>query len=258
MTIFTVNAFDNGYFVDGKPASKFQQFCMKSWERLGCEIKVFDYNSPEVIEAKEKYKLWIDSAVKAGNYETASDAIRLHILSLYEELLYLDTDVYIADATRLKELINETTFKIRFHNFCIVHNGKRRDKARKILEENYMTDEVKKDMKIITNNEELLSLKHIQNGYTWLHIPRVENENWDNIYVETSDELKEYVETYTKDNPSRHVCFYSASPELSKELMEAVIPIDIEDKDGEHLYQAKYLNKIPDEDFEEFRSYMDN
>ena len=34
MTIFTTNPFDDGYFVDGKPVSKFQQFCMRSWERM--------------------------------------------------------------------------------------------------------------------------------------------------------------------------------------------------------------------------------
>ena len=74
MTIFTVNPFDDGYFVDGKPVSKFQQFCMRSWERMGCEIKVFDYKSPEVIEAKEKCKEWVENALKIKN--RMSNAIR--------------------------------------------------------------------------------------------------------------------------------------------------------------------------------------
>lgn len=257
MTVFTVNPFDDGYFADGKPVNKFQQFCMRSWERLGCEIKVFDYNSPEVIEAKEKYKLWIDSAVKKGCISIASDPIRLYILSLYEDLLYFDTDVYVADPVRLKELENETTFKIRYHNFCMIHNGRRRDIARRILDECYMTDEVKGDKKVIKSSEFCLSLHSIQNGFTREHFPRIGEKDWDNLYVETYDETKKYMEKYA-ENPGRHVCFYSASQELSRELMRDAIAIDKKDENGDPLYQVKYLKHIPAEDFDEFRSFMDN
>lgn len=247
MTVFTVNPFDDGYFVDGKPVDKFQQFCMRSWGRLGCEIKVFDYNSPEVIEAKEKYKLWIDSAVKKGCISIASDPIRLYILSLYEDLLYFDTDVYVADPVRLKELKNEITFKIRCHNFCIVHNGKRRDIAKKILDECYMTDKVKGDKKVIEGSELCLSLPFIQNNGTWIHCPRIDNKNWDNLYIENNDEIKKYKE----ENPNRHICFYTTSPVCRMPLKE-------KDKKGTDLYQIKYLKHIPAEDFKEFRSFMDN
>lgn len=249
MTVFTINAFDDGYFVDGKPVSKFQQFCMRSWERLDCEIKVFDYNSPEVIEAKEKYKLWIDSAVNKGLLDIASDPIKLYILSLYEDLLYLDTDVYVSDPTVLKELSN--SFKIRFHNFCIVHNGRRRDIARKILSECYMTDNIQEDKSIIKGNEFLLSLSHVPNKHTRDHFPRIGDKNWDNLYVETKDEIEKIYKKYTEENPERHVCFYTTS-------QECFIQFNEEDEKGEKLYQVKYLTNIPDEDFEEFRSFMDN
>lgn len=247
MTIFTVNPFDDGYFVDGKPVDKFQQFCMKSWERLGCEIKVFDYNSPEVIEAKEKYKLWIDRAVKKGCISIASDPIRLYILSLYDDLLYFDTDIYVADTFQLKRLKDETSFKIRCHNFCAVYNGKRKDIAKKILDECYMTDEVKGDKRVIESSDFCLSLPSIQNKATWLHCPRIDNKNWDNLYVETRDEMEKYME----ENPKRHICFYTTS------LMCCTFPKEKDEK-GDILYNIKYLNHISAEDFEEFRSYMDN
>ena len=53
MTIFTVNPLNDNYL--NQP---FIKFCMKTWEKVGFPIKVFDYNSKEVKEAKEKYKIW--------------------------------------------------------------------------------------------------------------------------------------------------------------------------------------------------------
>lgn len=259
MTIFTVNPFDDGYFVDGKPVDKFQQFCMRSWERLGCEIKVFDYNSPEVIEAKEKYKLWVDSAVKKGTesrfLSIASDPIRLYILSLYEDLLYFDTDFYVADPTVLKKLEDETSFKIRCHNFCAVHNGKRKDIAKKILNECYMTDKTKGDKQIIESSDFCLSLSSIQNKRTWLHCPRIDRKDWYNFYVENIDEVLKY----QKERGDKKLCFYSSSnPNLLNELHNVPIFLNKKDERGEFLYDFKYLNHIPAEDFDEFRSFMDN
>lgn len=251
MTVFTVNAFDNGYFVDGKPANKFQQFCMKSWERLGYEIKVFDYNSPEVNEAKEKYKLWIDSAVKKRHMSIASDAIRLYILSLYDDLLYFDTDIYVADPIVLKELENETTFKIRSHNFCVVHNGKRKDIAKKILNECYMTDKTKVDRHIIESSDFCLSLSSIQNKYTWLHCPRIENKNWHNFYIESIDEFFKY----QKEKNDKKICYYCSQQTF---LNARRFYISNKNEQGDLLYDFKPLNRIPAEDFDEFLSFMEN
>ena len=254
MTVFTVNPFDDGYFIDGKPTSKFQQFCMRSWERLGYEIKVFDYNSPEVIEAKEKYKLWVDSAVKRGLtskfLSIASDAIRLYILSLYDDLLYFDTDIYVADPIVLKELENETSFKIRCHNFCAVHNGKRKDIAKKILDECYMTDETKGDKLVIENSDFCLSLPSIQNKATWLHCPRIGDKNWHNFYIENTDEFFKY----QKEKNDKKICYY-----CSQQTFLNARRLSISNKsDQQPLYSFKPLNYIPAEDFNEFRSFMDN
>lgn len=251
MTVFTVNPFDDGYFVDGKPVSKFQQFCMRSWERLGCEIKVFDYKSPEVIEAKEKYKLWIDNAVKKKHMSIASDAIRLYILSLYDDLLYFDTDIYVADPAVLKELENETTFKIRSHNFCMVHNGKRKDIAKKILDECYMTDKTKGDRGIIENNDFCLSLPSIQNKATWLHCPRIGEENWHNFYIESIDEFFKY----QKEKNDKKICYYCSKQTF---LNARRFFITNKNEQGNLLFDFKPLNRIPAEDFDEFLSFMEN
>lgn len=252
MTVFTVNPFDDGYFVDGKPVSKFQQFCMRSWERLGCEIKVFDYNSPEVIEAKEKYKSWIDSAVKKGCISIASDAIRLYILSLYDDLLYFDTDIYVADPIFLKELENEASFKIRCHNFCAVYNGKRKDIAKKILDECYMTDKTKGDRGVIESSDFCLSLPSIKNNRTWLHCPRIGDKNWYNFYIENIDEFFKYQE----EKNDKKLCFYSFQQNFLKVVSRS--SCGKKNERGELLYDFKLLNRIPAEDFEEFRSFMDN
>lgn len=256
MTVFTVNPFDDGYFVDGKPVSKFQQLCMRSWKRLGYEIKVFDYSSPEVVEAKEKYKLWVDSAVKRGLtskfLSIASDAIRLYILSLYDDLLYFDTDIYVADPTVLKELENETSFKIRGHNFCAVHNGKRKDIAKKILDECYMTNKTKGDKQIIESSDFCLSLPSIQNKATWLHCPRIGDKNWYNFYIENIDEFFKY----QKEKNDKKLCFYSSRQTFLK--VSSRFFIGKKNEQGEFLYDLKLLSHIPAEDFDEFRSFMDN
>lgn len=258
MTVFTINPFDDGYFIDGKPASKFQQFCMRSWERLGCEIKVFDYNSPEVIEAKEKCSKWVDSALKLKGAQAkpiASDAIRLYILSLYPDMLYMDTDVYIADASVMKTVIDEEIFRIRSHNFCIVHNGKRTDIAKKIFDEYYTTDDVKGDKKIIESSEFLSSIKSIPNDSTWLHLPRIESKRkWDNLYVETVDEVRKYLE----ERPKRHLCFYFKTALKGRLFDAGILPFRKMDKYESPLHEIKYLHNIPNEDFDEFRSFMDN
>lgn len=254
MTIFTTNPFDDGYFVDGKPVSKFQQFCMRSWERMECEIKVFDYKSPEVIEAKEKCKEWVENALKINHKPIASDAIRLYILSLYPDLLYFDTDVYISDPSVMQTMIGEETFRIRNKNFCIVHNGKRQDIAKKIVEEYYMTGNVMGDRQLISNSEFLSSLPSIPNNSTWEHMPRIENKYYDNIYVESISEIKKYIE----ERPNRHLCFYFQTPIRGKLYKEGILPFKKLDEKGNTFCDFKYFHKIPDEDFEEFRSFMDN
>ena len=55
MTIFTTNPFDDGYFVDGKPVSKFQQFCMRSWERMG-KKKFLTTNLPKLSKQKKNVR----------------------------------------------------------------------------------------------------------------------------------------------------------------------------------------------------------
>lgn len=258
MTVFTTNPFDDGYFIDGKPISRFQQFCMRSWERMGCEIKVFDYKSPEVIEAKEKCNKWIDSALKLKGAQAkpiASDAIRLYILSLYPDMLYMDTDVYITDASVMKTLIDEDIFRIRNHNFCIVHNGKRTDIAKKIFEEYYTTDNARGDKKLIESSEFLSSIESIPNNSTWAHLPRIENrKKWDNLYVETVDEVRKYLD----ERPERHLCFYFNNSLKGSLFSEGILPFTKMDKNDSPFYEVKYFHSIPDEDFDEFRSFMDN
>lgn len=57
MKIFTINPIDDNFFdKNNNPTRAINKFCMNSWKRLNIPIKVFDYNSPEIIECREKYK----------------------------------------------------------------------------------------------------------------------------------------------------------------------------------------------------------
>ena len=85
-----------------------------------------------------------------------------------------------------------------------MHNGKRQDIAKKIVEEYYMTENVMGDKQLILGSEFLSSLPSIPNNSTWEHMPRIENKYYDNIYVENISEIKKYIE----ERPNRHLCFY--------------------------------------------------
>lgn len=138
MTIFTVNPFDDGYF-DNQTGAKgtVAKLCRKSWERSGYPVKIFDFSSEEVVEAKEKYKGWITSSLDQGYKSMATDAIRLYILSLYPDMLYLDTDCYIMDYKRLARVAKDKEFSILGNLFCAIHNGEDIETPAKILDEIY-------------------------------------------------------------------------------------------------------------------------
>ena len=132
MTIFTINAFDDGYFKDGYFTGRVQNFCFNSWLKNGIDVKIFDYNSPEVIEAKEIFKDYINVCLEtnsANSKACATDPIKFYILSLYPNMLYVDTDLYLYN-------INEEKFRDKFsmNSFFAIYNGTETYKAKKFLE----------------------------------------------------------------------------------------------------------------------------
>lgn len=68
-------------------------FCVKSWEKLNCEIKIFDYNNDDVKFVKQD----CFEHFKSKSIAIRTDAIRMYILSKYPYYLYLDWDVYVKD-----------------------------------------------------------------------------------------------------------------------------------------------------------------
>ncbi len=239
MTIFTVNAFDDGYFKNCEPTSKLQQFCMNSWQKAGFDIKVFDYNSDEVKEAKEKYKLWINSAVKQRKIPIASDPIRLYILSLYEDMMYFDTDMYLMKSQFIQKIAEDTNFRIFGNLFCAVHNGKDTQTPKTILEKYYNTDKIKGDKELITNN--INDLKRMSFHNELIHLPRIENKYYKNIYVETTKDIDRLYGEKT--------CIYATSFDLYKQLCS---------EGKKDAYHIKYLFNMPKEDKEEFKTFMEN
>lgn len=154
MTIFTVNPFDDGYF-DNQTGAKGTviKLCRSSWEKSGYPVKIFDFSSEEVIEAKEKYKEWIASSLEQGFKSRAADAIRLYILSLYPDLLYMDTDCYIMDYKRLSIVSKDKEFSILGNLLCAVHNGEDLDTPKKMLDEVYGKESVARgDKAVITES----------------------------------------------------------------------------------------------------------
>lgn len=154
MTIFTVNPFDDGYF-DNQTGAKGAviKLCRSSWERSCYPVKIFDFTSDEVIEAKEKYKDWIASSLRQGFKSRATDAIRLYILSLYPDLLYMDTDCYIMDSKRLSLVAKDKDFSILGNLLCAVHNGEDLSTPKKILDEVYAKEtEARGDKDVITKS----------------------------------------------------------------------------------------------------------
>lgn len=237
MTIFTVNLLNNNYI-----QQPFIKFCMNTWEKSGLEIKVFDFNSPEVKEAKEKYKTWIDSALNSKDVNKtaiASDPIRLYILSLYEDMLYLDTDMILMRADVLKQIALEKHFSIYGgSNFFCVHNGKDLQTPRKILERCYNTDKFTNDKNIVSSLKDL-ELKKIKDNYSLVHNPRIDNPLWHCRYSNNIEEIKNCTIPNT--------CFYVTNREVFKETHS-----------GFNYGIVKNISKMPLEDRKVFMQFLEN
>lgn len=123
---------------------------------------------------------------------------------------------------------------------------------KKILDECYMTDKTKGDKQIIESSDFRLSLPSIQNKATWLHCPRIGDKNWHNFYIENIDEFL----NIKKKKNDKKLCFYSSQQNLLKSSCQ--FSFGKKNERGEFLYDFKPLNHIPAEDFDEFRSFMDN
>ena len=195
MTVFTLNAFDNGYFKDGKPTNPFDKFCFNSWLNNGIDVKVFDYTSPEVIEAKNKY----DKILRIQrDLRIVCDVIRLYILSLYPNMLYIDTDVCLIDKSILDEVskIDDLAFSRGYYYF--IWNGSRTDKVKTLLEWYEKQEELKADKNTFISPTELkcgISCSKIDSGKI-IHIAKFTKNN--KIYL--ADSEKDVIKNVNKYN----------------------------------------------------------
>lgn len=234
MTIFTINGWDNNYFQNGEPTNPFHKFCMNSWKRADVDIKVFDYNSPEIKEAKIIYKDWIESAVSRDRKNIAADAMRLYILSLYPNMLYLDTDVYMIQGDWLKQLEQEKNFNVFCKRmFCAIYNGEDLETPKQMLEY-YHTADTKHDKDICKN---FPNIEKLNTQQQIKHLAGVEMPWVKTYYVDSIEEAELY----------NGNCLYSANIELYRKL----------DRNNEkNKYSIKWLLGMPEEDIEELKTYI--
>ena len=88
-TLFTVNAYDDGYFENGEPSRPLEKICFNSQKKHFGNTEVINFNNPIVLEMKEKFP-----KIYASNKEVFSDIIRLKYMSIKPDLVYMDCDVY--------------------------------------------------------------------------------------------------------------------------------------------------------------------
>lgn len=216
MTIFTVNPLNDNYL--NQP---FIKFCMSTWEKAEFPIKVFDYNSKEVKEAKEKYKIWIQSALNSNvdnKIAIAFDPIRLYILSLYEDMMYFDTDMIVMKADALRKIAKEEDFRVfGGNNFFCVHNGKDIKTPKLILDRCYCTDKVKRDGLVCREDLQDLKLQGLKSHGEFLHNPRIDSSMYRCLYTKSREEILS-----CKDNKT---CFYVTDTSIISGLnLDNLIP----------------------------------
>lgn len=127
--VFTINALDNNYFSNGRPTGELENICFNSWTRL-FDVKVFDFNSPEIKECKEVYKDYLSLCLQKKSITCYSDVLRMYILSLYPNSLYFDTDMYLTNPKELN--FNSCGWKTN-GCFSLIYNGYETDRAASIL-----------------------------------------------------------------------------------------------------------------------------
>ena len=242
MTVFTVNAFDNGYFKDGKPTSEIQRVCFNSWLNNGINIKVFDYNSPEVIEAKIKFKKYIDKAVSYGLNSYAVDAIRFYILSLYPNMLYIDTDLYCL-GNDFSDLENEALFQ--GHGFFAIYNGEQTELFKELSEKMFSSSRIMLDNLFFDEYDEesvtLFGKKIKSMSKKGLHLPMLDRGKEINHFISDIKDIEDVRKDYH---------YYLVSP-VDKKIKEI-----LKLKKINHV--KLFPQNIPKEDLRCLLKYMKN
>lgn len=242
MTVFTINAFDNGYFKDGKPADEIQRICFNSWLNNGIDVKVFDYNSPEVIEAKIKFKSYIDKAIFYGLNSYAADAIRFYILSLYPDMLYIDTDLYYT-GNDFSDLGNEAQFQ--GHGFFAIYNGKQTELFREFSEEMFSSNRIMLDNLFFDKYDEesvtLFGRKIKAMNKKGLHLPMLDRGKEINYFIGDIEDTEDVRKGYN---------YYLVSP-VDKKIKEI-----LKSKKIDHV--KLFPQNMPKEDLRCFLKYMKN
>ena len=237
MTIFTVNVLNDNYL--DKP---FHKFCISTWKKSGFPVKIFNYNSDEVKEAKEKYKTWIKSALNSSlenKVAIAYDPIRLYILSLYEDMMYFDADIIVMKSKALSKIAEEKHFSIYGGgNFFCIHNGKDLETPKKILDRCYTSNCIAGDNSIISKLDDL-KLQKMKHNYEFMHNPRIDNPSW---HCRWTDNTKEVTE-----NTDDKYCFYLSDKTMFKEA-----------KRNSEFSTVKSISDMSFEDRKIFKTFLEN
>lgn len=198
MTIFTMNAFKNDYI--NNPILK---EIMKTWEKLEYPVKIFNYNSPEVIDAKKLYDKYIVNCVKNNLLNFATDPIRLYILSKYKDYLYLDTDLACINNNVNKFLseIESNKHTVFGDGFYFLYSGEDNFFFKDILNTYYTKPAIIKDENILESYGNGIKLKdELKNNFIHLHhISKLFNGNLkDYAYFDENSNLQKNIDKLLK------------------------------------------------------------
>lgn len=249
MTIFTINPFNDDYI--NWPLHK---FCMKTWERFDIPIKIFKYDDPEIIEAKEKFKDLLNYILKSCRYSLAiyTDILRLYILSKHKEMIWLDMDVYFYETQKGDFLKKLESFNHQFtlpsaQNYYFIYNGQNLKEASNILNLyiQYMDQRKRIDIDSVFLRENNYKCKNIISNefLRMLHLSYLDNipeSKYSFVWCEDLEKILNCKSFYT----------YFLAPSSFKE--------EVEEKRKNNIYlqtaKIKYVpGKIPEKDIQFFK-----
>lgn len=198
ITFFTVNAFNNDYFRNGKPSKIIEKISFDSWGK-NYEVKVFDYNSDVVKDCINEYKdIYNFCQIHPHQKCIFADIVRLYVLTKYKYHFYFDCDLYLLQLN-LRDLYH---FQAS-NGFMAMYNGEDLETAKRLLQV-YRTDNILKSKNEMFRDKDIIKKSglHIPpiKDFKYLHLTGFDEEPHGQYkcYTNNPNELKELIDIYLK------------------------------------------------------------
>ena len=237
MTFFTINAYDNNYFINKEPFNEIEKICFNSWKEK-VEVKVFDFNSEEVKCCAEKYNEIYTKALEQRKECCFADIVRLYILSIYPEHFYFDCDIYLKE----KPTILSNNFQLALgRSFQLMYNGNDLETAKKLL--SFYNNEILRDKQVV-NGKRFCSMPNNNNFIHLCGFDKEPNGAYSAI-INNLKELDNILKLYKNKKTNKHLNLFFTDEKVLRQCFFFDMNNKIFFKSLKNIkYQKEIINNI--------------